>query len=122
MMVRAAFFGVMALAMGGCSAVTDDGPFPETYKGVVRFILKSDKEPRAVAISAPAAMNGRPAGWLVCFRANSKNEFGAYAGLQVTAVVIRNDRPMVWGNQACRNASYAPWPDWNETPATRAEE
>ncbi len=65
-------------------------------------------------------------GWVVCFRANSKNRMGAYTGLRDTALLIRGDRVLVTRtnddgadfslNKLCRDEKYEPFPEIEEKP------
>lgn len=70
------------------------GAFPANYKSVVAaWVRASFLDPfslRNVAITNPVEAKAGKFGWLVCFSANGRNTFGAYAGQQTYAVLINN--------------------------------
>jgi hypothetical protein len=77
------------------------GPFPKFYKEVIYNWMKTalvdadsakiewDGEPRPVDIGK----NGQHFyGWLVDFKVNARNRFGAYTGKQSHAAIIRDNQ------------------------------
>lgn len=69
------------------------GSFPENYKALVATWVRSTfLDPftlRNVAITRPVeAIVDSRVGWLICFTANGRNAYGAYAGQQAYAVII----------------------------------
>lgn len=130
---------VCALPGAACTGATNTttgslgggaGPPPTNYRQIVRdYVRQTFKDPYSVRdaeISPPKMTEGPtlipPLGpmtmaWVVCIRANAKNAFGAYTGLQQTAVVIYKDRAVnSWDEQhhsayACRDSKYEPFPE-----------
>lgn len=107
----------------------DAGPAPENYRQIVRdYVRQTFKDPYSIrdAEIATPITNGPvlvpPMGpvamvWVVCVRANAKNAFGAYTGLQQVAVVIHKGRAVnSWDEQhysghVCSGATYQPFPE-----------
>lgn len=127
-----------ALAIGACTGTTDTttgslsgdaGPLPTNYRQIVRdYVRQTFKDPYSIrdAEIAQPITNGPvlvpPLGpmtmvWVVCVRANAKNAFGAYTGLQQTAVVIHKHRAVnAWDEQhysahVCSASKYEPFPE-----------
>ena len=64
----------------------------------------------------PYGLAGQSQAWVVCVRANAKNRFGAYAGVQETLVVFDGDTVDATRSgrdvaSACRSAQYGPFPE-----------
>lgn len=132
---------VATVALSGCAANLRDGgpdesgigPYPTEYRAVVRdYLRKTLFDPYTVQdaqISRPkqgdlyveGTLGVHEAGWLVCFRSNSKNRVGAYTGLSDMAMVIRGGRVLTSTSDPthsnymikkdCSDEKYEPFPE-----------
>ena len=68
------------------------GAYPENYKAVMAaWVSNTFFDPfslRNAEITRPVEAKAERFGWLVCFSANARNRYGAYAGQQTYAVLI----------------------------------
>jgi hypothetical protein len=119
---------LISTLLGGCQ--TAKGPegqaleaqVPANYRAqVAAYLRKTLKDPytvRDAEISAPTTIfvglvNGGSAPG-VCLKMNSKNSFGAYTGLQIHAVAMRNGEVTGMGEplfDTCRNVTWSPFPE-----------
>lgn len=113
---------LFACAALGCqSAQRQDmmGPFPTAYRQIARDHLKSTLfDPYTVrdAMIAEPKISGPLIyrGWLICVRANAKNRFGGYTGLQATGIMVRQGsviRSFKDAGMWCGDATYQPFPE-----------
>ena len=126
---------VVAAALAGCApgtVTTDIGPAPKEWrKKVADHVRQSFFDPysiRDAEVSDPIptgmvfdGVTPIPhSGWMVCLKANGKNRFGAYAGLQLTGILFENGvitttTPSVPAtsytqtSQHCASAKYSPF-------------
>jgi hypothetical protein len=121
----AGIIGCVLLA--GCTST--GGPSPSTavpdtppanYKEITLAYLKQTLfDPYSVrdaSLSIP--QKGGSAwlsGWVTCFRANSKNRFGAYTGISDTAITIRDGKVVnaqtEYAAMWCSKHVYEPFPE-----------
>jgi len=107
--LRVKLLCVLSMFVAALAATADNpppdralcGPFPTNYKEVVwnwlqGVLLDADSakidwqgEPRPADLGKDGA---HLYGWLVEFRVNSRNRFGAYTGKQSHGALIRNDQ------------------------------
>lgn len=101
---------------------TDFGPPPEDWQEQVRNLASKEfvdsSSLRAVAISQPFKITvptwqGPPRnGWMVCLKADGKNQLGAYAGVQIIGYFFENGHltdsigPIVSADHKCRAEKY----------------
>jgi len=118
-------------ALGGCetTASTPDNTamaarvpvdYREKASAYLRRTLKDPYSVRDAQITEPAVIfvglvNGGTAPG-VCVQMNAKNSFGAYTGIQVTAVVFRDGQviaaiPPVF--DTCTKSTWLPFPEMN---------
>jgi hypothetical protein len=98
-------FGAALFALGGCTTTPDAtliGPKPTGYKEAIRVYAKTaffdSYSLQDVAIAPPIPVSAifdgiTPipcSGWMTCLRANGKNRFGGYTGLQLTGFLFVN--------------------------------
>lgn len=124
-------FALAAALLSGCSsmnaAVVGDPtePAPVNYRAIaadgLRQILFDPYSVRDAQISKPTWLGswsiGEGNGWVVCFKGNAKNRFGAYTGAQEMALMIRGGK--VISNQGelppngyhCGSAEYSDFPE-----------
>jgi hypothetical protein len=87
----------LTLAIASCQTTEprDPGPAPKDTKSIIREHVRTTfNDPyslRDVEVGDPEASQ-IAGGWLVCFKANAKNRFGAYVGLTTIVFQIKNDR------------------------------
>src|SRR5262245_2671335 len=91
-----------AIELQKAAESVDVGPPPEDWKEQVKtLVIKEFLDPktlRGVAISQPFKITvptwqGPPRhGWMVCLKANGKDQLGAYTGLQVTGYFFEDGR------------------------------
>jgi hypothetical protein len=103
-MKRLSLLATLCLLTGCATAPTSEtiGPKPANYREAVRAHAKAaffdPYSIRDAAISQPipvsAVFDGITpiphSGWMVCLRANGKNRFGAYTGLQISGFLFQN--------------------------------
>lgn len=102
---------VLFLALSGCasrfgdSVVTSSGPSPSQQQAeeaaifyIKAFLKDPDSMKQFEIFRGPTVVTwyrgyikggGYDQGWLVCFRYNAKNSYGAYAGLSADGIVLR---------------------------------
>lgn len=120
---------IAALVLTGCASASGAGMGlpPDNYKQIVREHVRTNfLDPYSIRdpeIAAPRPSGGPilvPAGlkevWVVCFRANAKNSFGAYTGMRPTAMLIDAGRVVnALDNAAwemwCNGSRYEPFPE-----------
>ena len=147
-------FTVGLVAVAGLSACTSSqsdggpgesgiGPYPTEYRAIVRdYLRKALFDPytvRDAQISKPkqgdlyieGTLGVHKAGWLVCFRSNSKNRIGAYTGQSDMAILIRDGRALTSTSDPthsnymikkdCADERYEPFPEIEQSrqPQTR---
>lgn len=109
--------------LAGCGTIgvipdSEAGPYPHNYKEVTdKYVKAHFKDPSSVKdteISKPIpyrVFDRR--GYLICFRANAKNSYGGYTGVQTSAFILSPEGTQDYGSSACAREKvvYEPWPD-----------
>lgn len=112
----------VSLATTGCANLgqvdTDHGPYPDDYQSLVRRYYKATFDyPKHIADAAMAqpqkvtlrySIKGQRFAYLVCTRRITIGRYGAYTGLQIDAILIKNgaviayaDRGVLHGDALC---------------------
>lgn len=100
------------------------GPYPANYRNIsLQYLKKTLVDPYSVRdaeIAIPVAryswvMTDPGPGWVVCWRANSKNRMGGYTGIEESRIFIRNGVAMYSDSGFApyynSTATYSAWPE-----------
>lgn len=95
--MRIIFSAFAAVAVAGCQTIPREPgpPPPANYRALIAADMRAKfYDPwsvRDVSITEPY-VDPRFPGWLVCIRANSKNQLGGYTGQQPVAYLLRDGK------------------------------
>lgn len=108
----------LAIVAAGCQTTPQDaGPRPSNLRALMKDYIKNNYfDPyslRDVEIGEPELWEGR-GGWVFCFKANGKNQMGAYTGLTTKVYMVRDGKiiDFVEGtgpDQFCSTRKTSPW-------------
>jgi hypothetical protein len=98
-----------ALALPGCSVNSAEsaGPRPSNWRELVREHVRATwYDPHSlrdamIALPVEGTFNFQT-GWVICFRANGKNRFGAYTGLRTMGYLVRGGAVVAQAEQVHR--------------------
>jgi hypothetical protein len=103
------------------SPEANGGQFPENWRSLASNYVKLNfKDYRSIidsSISKPVLKANVITGeirWVICFRANAKNSYGAYTGLKDFVLYTKNGEiefpiELPASEFSCKGAEYVPW-------------